>query len=60
LDSLKGACPSPLLSEISWTKMKGIRNVLIHEYFGVDIEVVWETIQTDLGMLKQMLEKVVQ
>ena len=40
--------------------MKGIRNVLIHEYFGVDIEVVWETIQTDLGMLKQMLEKVVQ
>ncbi|MBW6511789.1 MAG: DUF86 domain-containing protein [Desulfuromonadaceae bacterium] len=38
--------------------MKGIRNILIHEYFGVDIEVVWVTVQKDLGPLKQQLEKI--
>ena len=44
--------------EIPWAKMKAIRNILIHEYFGVDLEVVWETIQKDLGPLKQQLEKI--
>ena len=37
--------------------MKGIRNILIHEYFGVDIEVIWKTVEKDLGQLKQQLEK---
>ncbi|WP_200858967.1 HepT-like ribonuclease domain-containing protein [Syntrophotalea carbinolica] len=41
--------------KIPWAKMRGIRNVLIHEYFGVDVEVVWRTIQDDLPGLKILL-----
>jgi len=38
--------------------MRGIRNVLIHEYFGVDVEVVWRTIQDDLPGLKILLMEI--
>jgi len=31
--------------EISWREMGDMRNVVIHEYFGIDLEILWETIQ---------------
>jgi uncharacterized protein with HEPN domain len=34
--------------EIPWIDIRGMRNVVIHEYFQVDLQIVWETIQTDL------------
>jgi len=36
--------------------MKGMRNILIHEYFGVDNDVLWNTIKKDLPVLKEKLQ----
>jgi len=40
--------------------MKGIRNILIHEYFGGDEEVIWETIQNDLSKLQEKLNRLLE
>ncbi len=47
-----------LFVDVPWGKMKGIRNLLIHEYFGVDAEVLWRTIHDDLPGLKNDLTNV--
>jgi len=41
--------------EIPWQKMIGMRNRLVHEYFGVNKKIVWETCQTDLKELRSLM-----
>ncbi|PQP34871.1 DUF86 domain-containing protein [Desulfobacteraceae bacterium SEEP-SAG9] len=43
--------------DIPWSLMKGIRNVVAHEYFGIDLEIVWKTVKEDLPVLKKLLGK---
>ena len=38
-------------NSISWRDLSDFRNRLIHEYFGVDLEIVWEIISTELNRL---------
>jgi uncharacterized protein with HEPN domain len=45
-----------LYPEISWLDVRGMRNIIIHEYFQVDLEIVWETVQTDLPQLLRQLK----
>jgi len=41
--------------EIEWASIAGLRNVLVHAYFDVDLEVVWGIVHVDLPRLKQAI-----
>lgn len=45
-------------SHIPWNQMISMRNKVIHEYFGVDTEILWQTIKVDLVNLKKELESI--
>lgn len=44
--------------DIPWLDIKDFRNLLAHEYFGVDLEIVWNTIQNDLPRLLGAVQEV--
>ena len=47
-------------SQIPWHKVKAMRNVLIHEYFGVNLKVVWDTCKNDVPTLKSFVEEMLK
>ena len=40
---------------IPWREMSDIRNKIIHHYFGIDYDIVWDTIKTDIPSLKEAI-----
>jgi len=47
-------------SQIPWKDMAGMRDKVIHEYFGVDLRRVWRTIKEDIPRLEPMFEKIMK
>jgi uncharacterized protein with HEPN domain len=55
--------PEPIRAahpDIPCRLMRGVRNVVVHEYFGVDMAILWETVRTDLPPLGPRLEAILQ
>jgi uncharacterized protein with HEPN domain len=52
-EELKGSRP-----DVEWQDIKDFRNLLSHEYFGVDLEIVWKIIEDDLPVLLDAIREI--
>jgi uncharacterized protein with HEPN domain len=55
--------PEPVLDahpEVPWRLMRAVRNVVVHEYFGIDSRILWATVRHDLPPLVSQLETVLE
>ncbi|MBI5478190.1 MAG: DUF86 domain-containing protein [Deltaproteobacteria bacterium] len=46
--------------DLPWMEMRGLRNLVVHEYFGVDVAILWQTVRDDLPRLVPLLERALQ
>ena len=44
--------------EIDWHKIVGLRHRIVHEYFGIDIQIIWQILRKDLPELRKALSKI--
>jgi uncharacterized protein with HEPN domain len=53
-DDIRSAHP-----DIEWRAMAGMRDRLIHEYFGVDLDLVWEVVRERIPALRESIERII-
>jgi len=46
--------------QVPWREMVAMRNLLVHEYFSVDLEEIWETVVRDLPLLKAQIQTLLE
>ena len=47
-------------SKVPWKKIAGLRDIIVHAYFGIDLNIVWEIIKNDIPKLKIQIEKILE
>lgn len=54
-DNTRGKYP-----DIPWKDIAGMRDKLIHDYFGIDLDAVWDTVEKDIPVLKDEIQAVIK
>ena len=52
-DAIKARYP-----DVLWQDIRAFRNMIAHEYFGIDVKIVWDVVQNELGILKQQAKRI--
>lgn len=54
-DSVRSKYP-----EIDWKRIGGLRDILIHEYFGVDAEIIWDIVENKLSAIDEVVRNILK
>lgn len=54
-DEIKARYP-----DVLWQEIRAFRNMITHEYFGIDAKIVWDVVQNELGTLKQQAKLILE
>jgi uncharacterized protein with HEPN domain len=60
VDKLSDKLIQETSDKIDWLKVKGFRNIIAHNYFGIDAEEVWQIINSSLTDLQKNLESLIK
>lgn len=47
-------------SKINWSRIYGLRNIIAHHYFGINVDLVWQIIQKDMPNFKSQIENLIK
>ena len=52
-EEIRRRCP-----DVEWKRIAGLRDILIHEYFGIDVNIVWDIVRNRLSPLERQIRKI--
>ena len=46
-------------SQVNWSKIYGLRNIIAHHYFGINVDIIWQILKIDLPAFKNQIQNLI-